>query len=95
MKIKEDLLTLIKSLTKSEKRYFKLFIAKNSIGESSNYIKLFDLIEKAGSVEKQIIQKLYQDEDFMGNQFRVYKYLLYRQILKSLSAYHAERSVDD
>ena len=95
MKTKENLLTLIKSLTKSEKRNFKLFIARDMVGESSPYIKLFDLIDKVGSVEKQDIQKFYKDDDFMEKQFRVYKYLLYRQILKSLSSYKIERSVDD
>ena len=95
MKKKEDLLGLIQSLSTSEKRYFKLFIGKNSIGGSSHYLKLFDLIDKAGSVDKKIIQKLYKDDDFMTKQFFEYKYRLYRQILKSLSAYHSNRSVDD
>ena len=95
MKTKEDILGLIKSLSKSEKRYFKLFVAKNSIGSSSHYVKMFDLIEKTGSVEQQIIQKIYEDDDFMEKQFRVYKYRLYKQILKSLSAFHCERTIDD
>ena len=55
MIIKEDLLRLIKPL--SEKRYFKLFVARNTKGESNHYIKLFDLIEQTGTTEKRTIQK--------------------------------------
>ena len=95
MKTKEDLPGLIKSLSKSEKRYFKLFVGKNSIGEGSHYLKLFDLIDKTGTAKKQVIQKLYGNDSFMEQQFKKYKYRLYKQILKSLSAYHSEKSVDD
>ena len=95
MKNKENIVDLIKSLSKSEKRYFKLFVSNNSIGESSHYLKLFDLIEETGSAEKQTIQKLYGDDHFMKIGFRVYKNLLYKQILKSLRSYHSEGSVDD
>ena len=95
MKKKEDILSLIKSLSKSEKRYFKLFIGKNSIGESSHYLNLFNAIDKAGSVERNIIQKLYGDDYFMQKQFKSYKNRLYDQILNSLAAFHSEGSVDD
>ena len=88
MKIKENLVGLVKSLTMSEKRYFNLFAARNSKGENNHYIKLFDLIDKTGSTEKRVIKKLYEDDDFMKNQFRSYKYRLYKQILKSLTSYY-------
>ena len=95
MKDKEDILALIKSLSKSEKRYFKLYVSKNSRSENSHYIKLFDLIEKAGTSEKKIIQKLYEDDNFIEKQFSVYKILLFKQILKSLNSFHSESSVED
>ena len=94
MEKKEGLMALIKSLSKSEKRYFKLFISKNAIGESSHYLKLFDFIEKAGSIDKQVLQKYYGNDDFIQKQYGIYKHLLYKQILKSLRAYHSEKSVD-
>ena len=95
MKKTDDVFSLIKSLSRSEKRYFKLAIARNSIGESSHYLKLFDVIEKAGTAERKTIQKLYGDDNFMKKQFKSYKNRLYDQILNSLSAYHSEGSVDD
>ena len=94
-KLKEDVVGLIKSLSKSEKRYFKLFVSKNSTGEGNHYIKLFDLIDKAGSAEKQVIQKLYRNDQFMKKGFSVYKTLLYKQVLKSLKSYHSEGTIDD
>lgn len=95
MEKEEDIASLIKSLSKSEKRYFKLFVSKNSIGESSNYLKLFDLIDKAGTADKKIIQKLCGDNIFMQKKYPVYKHLLYKQILKSLNFYNMGRSVND
>ena len=95
MIIKEDLLRLIKSLSMSEKRYFKLYVARNSKGESNHYIKLFDLIEQTGTIEKRTIQKSYGDENFIKRHYTVYKHRLYNQILNSLSAYHANSSIDD
>ena len=95
MKLKEDIVVLIKSLSKSEKRYFKLFVSNSSIGEGNHYIKLFDLIDNTGSAEKKVIQKLYGNDAFMKNGFSVYKGFLYKQILKSLKAYHSEKSIDD
>ena len=95
MKESEEIVDLIKSLSKTEKRYFKVFISRTSIGESSHYLKLFDLIEKAGTAEKRVIQELHEDKDFIKKQFNVYKGRLFNQILKSLSAYHSEKSVDD
>ena len=92
---KENIVFLIKSLSKTEKRYFKLFVLKNSIGESSNYLKLFDYIEKTGTADKKTIQKRYGDNNFIQKQFRRYKLLLYKQILKSLRSYHSEGSTDD
>ena len=95
MKNPGDLVNLIKSLTGPEKRYFKVFVAKNSIGEGNHYVKLFDLINKTGSSERKDIEKLYANEDFMNKQFRPYKHFLYEQILNSLAAYYSKASVDD
>ena len=95
MKKPQDIVALIRSLSMSEKRYFKLFVAKNSIGESSHYLKLFDLIDKAGTTERKVIHNLYKDEAFMKQGFSTYKHLLYNQLLKSLSSYHSSKSVDD
>ena len=45
-RVNESVHELIKSLTKSEKRYFKLMSSRHTIGEENNYVILFDAIEK-------------------------------------------------
>ena len=41
----QDLYKLIKSLTKTEKRYFSKFAEKHVIGDQNNYYKLFKVID--------------------------------------------------
>jgi len=100
VKNSEDLFQLIKSLTRQEKRYFKLFASRNMIKDNNNYIKLFDAIEKQKQVatatprydEKQI-RESFANERFINN-LPVTKFFLHKLILKSLRAYHAENSID-
>ena len=94
MKKPEDIISLITSLSGSEKRYFKLFV-KNRKGKNDRYIKLFDLIDKAGTSEREVLQKLNKNDNFLGKHFNTHKYRLYNQILDSLCSFHAEESVDD
>ena len=42
----DPLFQIIKSLTKAEKRYFKLHVNKQIAGEDTKFLKLFDLIDK-------------------------------------------------
>lgn len=51
----DELPRLIQSLTKSEKRYFKMFTSLQS-GEKS-YLKLFDAIEKMEEYDEEKIKK--------------------------------------
>ena len=44
-KVNEALFELIHSMTKSEKRYFKLLSSRHAIGGESNYTLLFDKID--------------------------------------------------
>lgn len=92
MKKTDDLDNLIQSLSKTEKRYFKLFASRNMVGGDSNYITLFDLLDKqrngvTGSKNGTAYERL-------ARQFRVYKHRLYNQLLKSLNAYYSGGSVD-
>ena len=78
---KDNLFVLIKSLTKSEKRQFKLFVGRLGANDNSKFLSLFrtidslkfydeDLILNAGFVKKQQLSNL--------------KSHLYKQILISL-----------
>ena len=54
MRKEEDMVSLIKSLSKTEKRYFKLFVTKNSIGASSNYLKTINAVKEQTEALKQL-----------------------------------------
>ena len=56
-KVKEALFELIKSLSKSEKRYFKLLSSRHTIGDENNYVKLFDFIDKQTTYDEGVIFK--------------------------------------
>ena len=58
----DKLFQLIESLTKSEKRYFKLFSKKtNPLGEK-NYLKLFDTLEGLDKYEETILIKKLKEQ---------------------------------
>ncbi|MGQ0826763.1 MAG: hypothetical protein ACT4ON_00055 [Bacteroidota bacterium] len=85
----KDIFYLIKSLSKSEKRYFKVFSSRHVIGDANNYVKLFDLIDKEKAYdESRIIKKKEYSKHFPKIKER-----LYALILKSLRAYNSDASV--
>lgn len=53
----ESLFLLIQSLSKSEKRSFKLYVGRNQDAKDSLYIKLFDLLDKATEADDIILKK--------------------------------------
>ena len=50
---KEPLHGLIRSLTSSEKRFFKLFANRNTQGKENKYILLFDAISKQETYDEK------------------------------------------
>ena len=44
--LKDNLFVLIKSLTKSEKRQFKLYVGRMDSNEDSKFLNLFNLLDK-------------------------------------------------
>ncbi|MEZ5016716.1 MAG: hypothetical protein R2800_06670 [Flavipsychrobacter sp.] len=87
----EELFVLIKSLTRSEKRYFKLEATKQK--GSANYLLLFDAIEKQELYDEKAIKKLFADKAFI-KQLHVTKNYLREQILSSLRSFHSRLSKD-
>ncbi len=91
MKVSDDLFQLIKSLTKSEKRYFKLMAQQQNAGKKYNYLKLFAAIEKQKEYDEQKIIRLFKTKTFIKH-LPSEKNYLYHLILKSLSKFHAKSS---
>lgn len=88
---KEELHVLIRSLTKSEKRYFQLFCSRESSG--NNYLKLFEAIDKQLRYNQNEIKRQFENEKFIL-QLHVTKNYLRKLILKSLRNFHANISKD-
>lgn len=84
----KDLFILIKSLSRSEKRYFKLYATRNK-GESDNhYVRLFDAIAEQEEYDEA---ELLRTETYI-NSLTQLKGRLYEAILNSLQLFHADRS---
>lgn len=86
-----DLFNLIKSLNKAEKRHFKLAVAQQS--STSNYIKLFDAIDKQATYNENKIKRKFKNQPF-ARKLAATKYLLYDTILKTLRCLYDSRTVD-
>ena len=83
------LFDLIHALSRSEKRYFKLFCSQS--GTSANYIRLFEVIEEQEVYDEPAIKEKFAGEKFI-KQLHATKYYLRNLILKSLRNYHARIS---
>ena len=90
MKPSNELFNLIESLTKSEKRFFKLNSTLQS-GEK-NYIKIFDFIEKQKKYDEDELKANFKGEVFVDH-LPSEKNHLYKLILKSLRAFYSEQNV--
>ena len=78
---KDNLFLLIKSLTKSEKRQFKLYVGRLEDNEDSKFLNLFNFLEKASKYkEKDILTTGFVKKQQLAN----VKAHLYKQILISL-----------
>ncbi len=80
-----DLFRLIKSLSKTEKAYFKKHAERHVIGEKNNYLKLFDAIDKQTDYDEK---KLLKSEKYI-RQLPYLKNYLMEMILKSMQSFYA------
>jgi len=87
----DSLFQLIKSLGKSEKRNFKLFIKRKSASEDLIIIQLFDALDKMTSYDES---QLLKNKSIKKQQLSNLKAQLYRQILSSLRSIKDEENVD-
>ena len=90
MKPSGELFNLIKSLSKSEKRFFKLSSSLQS-GEK-NYLKIFDAIDEQVEYDEHELKELFKAERFIKH-FPSEKNHLYKLILKSLRSYYSDNSI--
>ncbi len=92
MKKKSNAFTLIKSLTMSEKRYFKIFSERHTIGEQNKYLALFDEIDKANEENDPDLIKNLKKQGITGDFISADKNYLYQLILRSLNVFHDSKT---
>lgn len=89
MKRSDGLFELIKSMSKTEKRYFKIFSTHHALKGEKGYIKLFDAIDKQEEYDETKLLKIFPGKTRHGA-----KNYLYNLILKCLRVYHTGKSID-
>lgn len=89
---KDQVFSLIKSLSKSEKRNFKLYTSRIQSDSETKFVRLFELMDKMPQYdEKTILQKL---PSVTKLQLPNLKRHLYGQILTSLRLIYIDKNID-
>lgn len=89
---KDYLVALIQSLTKAEKRNFKLFTNRFSGNEDAKFLQLFDFLEKYKEFsEEELLEKV---PEIKKSQLSNLKAHLYKQILSSLRLLQVNQDID-
>lgn len=87
---KDPLFTLVKSLSKSEKRQFKLYVGRLEGNAESKYLQLFNLLDKMSTYnEDEILTKGIVKKQQLSN----LKAHLYKQLLISLRLSPAHQNI--
>jgi hypothetical protein len=89
-----DLHELIHSLTKMEKRYFKLYVTRTSVTKDTLSLKIFDAIAKQKIYDEKALLHKFKNESFASN-FPSYKNHLYTIVLRALTHYRESTSIND
>ena len=88
----DTLFQLIKSLVKSEKRNFKLYVKRNTDSEDLKVIQLFDALDKMNEYDEHSLLK--KTKNLKKQQLSNTKAQLYKQILSSLRVIKDEENID-
>ncbi len=78
---KDSLFLLVKSLTKSEKRQFKLYVGRLGVNSDSKFLSVFTILDKMAIYDENVILK---STEVKKQQLANVKAHLYKQILISL-----------
>lgn len=92
-KVNNALFDLVNSMTKSEKRYFKLMSSRHTIGDENNYVRIFDYIDKQVEYNESQLFSHFNGEVFL-NRFSITKKRLYDHILSALDSFHSSSSIE-
>jgi hypothetical protein len=88
-----ELHNLVRSLSQSEKRFFKIYASRHVIGEQNNYVLIFDKIASQKEYDEEAIKREFSGLRFMAR-FPAVKNYLHQLILKSMRSYHSGSTID-
>ncbi|MCB0607221.1 MAG: hypothetical protein H6562_25085 [Lewinellaceae bacterium] len=88
----DDLIQLIRSLSRAEKRHFRLFVRRNQNSDDILFLQLFDLLEKYKEYDEDLIQK--RLPAIKKTQLSNLKAHLYKQLLISLRLLNSSNNED-
>jgi len=89
---KDQLFILIKSLTKAEKRNFKLYASRSQSGVDSKFLQLFDALDRMSAYDEMLIFK--KVASIKKKHIANLKRHLYKQILTSLRLIYIQKNID-
>ncbi len=92
MKKNSNAFTIIKSLTMSEKRYFKIFSERHTIGKQNKYVVLFDELDKSETDDDQSLKKNIRKKGCNADFLPADKNYLYKLVLRSLNDFHDSKT---
>lgn len=88
----DALFQLIKSLEKSEKRNFKLYVTRNTTTPDLKIVQLFDVLDKMNNYDEKLL--LQKAKNISKQQLSNIKASLYKEILSSLRLIKDEENID-
>lgn len=92
MKASDELFRLIRTLTPSEKRYFKTNAKRENA--TSNYLQLFEAIDAQKEYDEEKLKKKHAKKKFV-KYLSAEKNYLHEQIMKQMRAFHVDRTIDN
>ena len=88
----DHLVQLVNSLTKSEKRHFRLWVNRNQPSNDIMFLQLFDFLDKQKKYDEKLILK--KIPKIKKRQLSNLKAHLYKQLLLSLRLLHRQNNTD-
>ncbi|MEO1452140.1 MAG: hypothetical protein AAFV07_21600, partial [Bacteroidota bacterium] len=78
MKRPDKLYELVQSMSMSEKRYFRIFASRHTIGAKNKYLQLFELLEGMASFDADSFEELVRGEALNVRHLASDKHYLYQ-----------------
>jgi len=88
----DELFQLVRSLDKSEKRMFKLYLKRSAGGDDLKVIRLFDALDKMSEYDEEALLK--KNKSIKKQQLSNMKAHLYKQLLSSLRQSKNDENID-